>query len=123
MRIQIYGWPLAPGDTPATTQEELMSALRQMRDILLKECDWTQTLDCPLSDEIKNDWRIWRQGLRDITATSPSPLPYVVDLGETPLQGRPASWDNWDIDVADATWTASSSAKDALRLEAENAQG
>lgn len=123
MRIQIYGWPLAPTDIPATTQEELVSALRQMRDILLKECDWTQTLDCPLSDEIKNDWRIWRQSLRDITSTTPSPLPYVVDLGEAPSQGRPASWDNWDIDVVESTWNVSSQVKETQRLESKNAEG
>lgn len=106
MRIQIYGWPLAPYDKPATTQEELMSALRQMRDILLKESDWTQSSDSPLSEEIKNDWRIWRQSIRDITSTVENPLPYVVDLGVLPGQGVPMTWVNWDIDSAEASWSA-----------------
>lgn len=91
-------------DTPATSQEELLTALREMRDVLLKESDWTQVPDNTLSEEIKNDWRIWRQGLRDITNTCPTPIPYVVDLGATPSVGRPKTWDNWDIDAGAPGW-------------------
>lgn len=122
MRIQIYGWPLAPFDKPATTQEELLAALRQMRDVLLKESDWTQSPDSPLSEEIKNDWRIWRQGVRDITSTVESPLPYVVDLGSLPGQGVPATWANWDIDAFESTWSAMTSEQKLAQQEDRNAE-
>lgn len=101
MRIRIYGWeivkPLGVGE-PAVDQQGLLQALRDMRDVLLKESDWTQMPDCPLSEEVKNDWRIWRQQMRDITATVPMPLAYTVELPAPPTTGRPQSWNNWDLD-------------------------
>lgn len=46
-----------------TTQWELVKRERNQR---LLECDWTQLPDVPLST--KNNWAIYRQALRDITA-------------------------------------------------------
>lgn len=43
--------------------------LRNTRDIFLKECDWTQTVDAPLSDEKKTQWATYRQALRDMPST------------------------------------------------------
>ena len=43
---------------------------RQIRDIKLKRCDWTQATDSPLSDEKKAEWATYRQQLRDITTTA-----------------------------------------------------
>lgn len=51
----------------------LMSEIRQKRDMLLKECDWTQIPDSPLAANIKQDWANYRQALRDFPAN-------VVDL-------------------------------------------
>jgi hypothetical protein len=102
MRIRVYGWELIEplGESrPAVSQEDLVRALREMREVLLKESDWTQMPDVPLSEEIKNDWRIWRQQIRDITNTVSYPLQYTVPLPEPPVTGRPPSWDNWDLDV------------------------
>lgn len=45
----------------------LWVSVRQRRNIELKECDWTQISDSPLSDEVKEQWKIYRQELRDIT--------------------------------------------------------
>jgi hypothetical protein len=42
--------------------------VRQIRNELLKECDWTQLNDIPA--EIKNTWNNYRQDLRDITNQS-----------------------------------------------------
>lgn len=36
---------------------------RTIRDLLLKESDWTQTLDAPVDREA---WSIYRQALRDL---------------------------------------------------------
>jgi hypothetical protein len=105
MLIQIYGWTLSTTGLGAQTQEELAQALREMRDVLLKESDWTQMPDCPLSEEIKNDWRIWRQEMRDITSTVSYPLENTIQLPVTPEAGRPLSWGNWDLNSATDLWT------------------
>lgn len=56
------------------TQEEIQSEIngrwdniRSRRNILLGESDWTQLADVSLSDEKKEEWRLYRQSLRDIT--------------------------------------------------------
>jgi len=56
------------------TQEQLMSqeltqakTIRDTRNEALAKCDWTVLIDSPLSDEIKTEWLVYRQALRDIT--------------------------------------------------------
>jgi len=105
MRIQLYCWSLNSTGEPAKTQEQLAQALRDMRQILLSESDWTQMPDCPLSEEIKNDWRIWRQEMRDITVNALFPLENTIQLPEPPETGRPKSWDNWDLSRGALPWT------------------
>ena len=41
--------------------------VRNLRDIELSACDWTQASDSPLSDEKKSEWVAYRQELRDLT--------------------------------------------------------
>lgn len=41
--------------------------IKKERDDLLKESDWTQLMDSPLSDEKRQEWAVYRQALRDIT--------------------------------------------------------
>jgi hypothetical protein len=48
----------------------MWSFIRERRTIKLKECDWTQLSDCPLTAEKKEQWQIYRQSLRDITLQS-----------------------------------------------------
>ena len=43
--------------------------IRNKRNELLKESDWTQVNDCPLSDSKKAEWATYRQELRDLTTT------------------------------------------------------
>ena len=52
---------------------DYMSALRHMRNGLLRESDWTQFTDSPLSESKKNEWKIYRQQLRDLPAASSNP--------------------------------------------------
>lgn len=40
--------------------------IRNQRNDLLAQSDWTQLNDAPLSDDEKNAWAIYRQELRDI---------------------------------------------------------
>lgn len=47
--------------------ENLWSNIRSQRNIFLNESDWTQISDSPLSGEKKDEWKVYRQQLRDIT--------------------------------------------------------
>ena len=46
--------------------------VRQKRTDLLKLCDWTQTVDSPLSSSKKAEWATYRQALRDMPANADS---------------------------------------------------
>ena len=50
------------------TDLEPMTLLRQQRDFLLSECDWTQSRDITLSNDTA--WKTYRQALRDLPASS-----------------------------------------------------
>ena len=39
---------------------------RSVRDGKLRDCDWTQMTDSPLTDEKKTEWATYRQELRDL---------------------------------------------------------
>lgn len=41
--------------------------VRTFRDNLLKECDWTQLQDSPITGSKLTEWQTYRQELRDIT--------------------------------------------------------
>ena len=49
------------------TDELKATNARLQRDALLRESDWTQVLDAPLTDDRKSQYRTYRQALRDIT--------------------------------------------------------
>ena len=52
------------------SQEEIdevkMTYLRNQRNFLLKQSDWTQFADSPFSAEKKAEWALYRQALRDL---------------------------------------------------------
>ena len=48
---------------------DYIGALRHYRDTLLRESDWTQFTDSPLTDSKKTEWKTYRQSLRDLPAT------------------------------------------------------
>jgi hypothetical protein len=47
-----------------------MNRLREQRDALLAETDWTQNRDVTLSND--DAWKTYRQALRDITSQTPT---------------------------------------------------
>ena len=51
---------------------DFFSLIRNKRKELLKESDWTQTADSPLSDSKKAEWVTYRQALRDLPANNSS---------------------------------------------------
>jgi hypothetical protein len=54
-------------ESGAIPNASLISRMRKHRNRLLKESDWTQTADNPISN--KAAWATWRQQLRDFPAT------------------------------------------------------
>ena len=57
---------------PFTSDEQSemdLIGVRIKRNSLLKDSDWTQFNDSPLSTEKKSEWATYRQALRDITNT------------------------------------------------------
>lgn len=57
---------------PFTSDEETQKKydiLRNERDFLLKQSDWTQIPDSPLTNEQKQSWATYRQALRDLPST------------------------------------------------------
>ena len=52
---------------------DYIGALRHLRDILLRQSDWTQFTDSPLTDSKKNEWKTYRQSLRELPATESDP--------------------------------------------------
>lgn len=47
-----------------------LTLLRQHRNNLLLESDWTQANDSPLTDSKKTEWKTYRQALRDLPANT-----------------------------------------------------
>lgn len=49
--------------------EHTLQRIRDQRNELLKNSDWTQLVDSPLTSYKKTQWKTYRQELRDITNT------------------------------------------------------
>lgn len=49
-----------------STLPDTIDLVREVRNERLKECDWTQAADSPLSDTKKAEWATYRQQLRDM---------------------------------------------------------
>ena len=52
-------------------------ALRAQRCALLTACDWTQLLNAPLSPKTVEEWRKYREALRDLPANTKDPATAV----------------------------------------------
>ena len=62
--------PFIIEETAELTQEEKIELwVRRVRDVLLKDSDWTQVADVSLTAEQKAAWLTYRQALRDLTTT------------------------------------------------------
>ena len=72
---------------------EPMRRLREERDRRLTSCDWIFSLDVPssITEEKKEEWKIYRQTLRDITSYSePTPREDGFQLMNVPWAGTPS---------------------------------
>jgi hypothetical protein len=52
--------------TNCETDEMKQNVLRNQRNILLTQSDWTQLPDAALTDKEKESWSKYRQALRDL---------------------------------------------------------
>ena len=52
--------------TPYEAPIDCVVWVREQRNVLLKNSDWTQNSDSPLSDTKKQEWATYRQSLRDL---------------------------------------------------------
>jgi malate synthase len=64
-------------ETIIVNLDELAHDVRENRNRLLKESDWTQVLDAPVNKEA---WALYRQELRDITEQETFPLNVVFPI-------------------------------------------
>ena len=81
-------WKYQNGEVAA--DEEIMAdMLRTQRTELLRECDWTQSLDAPISAESREELRIYRQALRDLTEQSGFPMSVVWPVEPAAVKGNP----------------------------------
>ena len=53
-------------DLEAKAKADALAALRAERDRLLRESDWTQLPDAPLTAAERAEWAAYRQALRDL---------------------------------------------------------
>ena len=65
---QVWNQSNASTDEINSRIESKWIEIRDLRDQLLIECDWTQLADSPQATN--NSWKIYRQSLRDITSQS-----------------------------------------------------
>ena len=68
--IQTYEITDADSETIAKRSEIKWQEIREQRNQLLSECDWTQFQDSPITGSQLTDWQNYRQSLRDVTSQS-----------------------------------------------------
>jgi len=66
--IQVWNQSNASTDEINSRIENQWIEIRNLRDSLLAESDWTNLADSPQASN--NDWKVYRQALRDITNQS-----------------------------------------------------
>lgn len=100
MKLAISKWvyPEDGTEKEPSTVEELSWCMRDLREVMLKECDWTIGNDSPLGQSDKDAWVSWRQWMRDITQhITITDMVEYVDILDPPTVGRPKSWVNFEV--------------------------
>ena len=67
----------------ALTQSDHLKNLRESRDVLLNQSDWTRMDDNQLSSDKKTEWATYRQALRDLPANT-------TDIANPPWPTKPS---------------------------------
>ena len=80
------------GSSWDTDLEGFRNLVRESRDRLLAECDWTQMPDVTLNEDQKNGWLAYRQQLRDLPASLDGTITRLENVPwPTPPSNLPAS--------------------------------
>ncbi len=58
-----------------SAKDSAMANIRSTRNQLLKDCDWTQAVDCTIAK--KTEWATYRQALRDLPSTVTEPRTFT----------------------------------------------
>ena len=66
------------------TNDQWAAMLREVRNGLLTNSDWTQLADSPLSDSKKVEWAAYRTTLRELPATAT--LGMIVEFPDEPIK-------------------------------------
>jgi len=66
--IQVWNESDASAEEISTKIEEKWLEVRELRDNLLSQSDWTQFQDSPITGSSLTEWQTYRQSLRDITS-------------------------------------------------------
>jgi hypothetical protein len=116
MQIQLHNWDAGYDQdgqrTICNNTAGYMIALRQIRNILLAECDFTLLVDSPLSDDTKQEWIEFRKVLRNLpTQVDAETLTGILEIADPPEEGKPNNWV-----IYDPIWVAQ-------RLEAQSPSG
>lgn len=72
----------APQNFIDVVNENKWIEIRNTRNQLLSNCDWTLLQDSPLTEQKKSEWIFYRQSLRDITNQV---NPFEINWPEKPL--------------------------------------
>jgi hypothetical protein len=64
---------LTAGQIQEIIRNDKIRVIREKRNELLFDSDWTQTLDAPLTTEKKAEWAAYRQQLRNLMANITDP--------------------------------------------------
>jgi hypothetical protein len=77
-------WKYLETDGIETQDENKWNMIRSYRNELLTRCDWTQLADAPITPYELDEWRIYRQTLRDLPELYETPDEVVFP---TPPEG------------------------------------
>lgn len=83
------------------TQEELKASLNAFIEMLLKDSDFTQLNDLPMTSEERESWKNWRSVLREIhgRTVNAEVLSKSYLIPEPPTAKRPSIWITYETDT------------------------
>tara|TARA_X000001388_G_C2173687_1_gene100808 strand:+ start:156 stop:374 length:219 start_codon:yes stop_codon:yes gene_type:complete len=68
-----------------------MNELRNVRNKMLSDSDWTVMPDSPLSDSKQTEWKTYRQALRDLPkGASPKVKGIMLDMSSVTFPTKPS---------------------------------
>ena len=71
---------------------EIWQEIRRKRNLRLKDSDWTQYPDSPLSNPKVAEWAVYRQSLRDLPNILEARSSFVSHAKTNPLDAENGEW-------------------------------